>query len=196
MSSDDAVIVVLKLALTTFLLWFASLFSASETALLGVGKVKVKHLADEGDESAKQVLRLYLNPPHLIATLIAGITIADYIAEALVTSVALDLSKTLQFAGLSAVISVVFAFLVLTFVDVMPAIYGASYADIVAFSVARWVSFFQKLFAPVLTFVEWIVGSVLSLLGLKDAHHPPLVTEGEIFATLDIAEQQGVITKE
>ena len=88
MSGDDAVIVALKLALTTFLLWVSSLFSASETALLGVGKVKAKHLADEGDESAKQVLRLYRNPPRLIATLIAGITIADYIAEALVTSVA------------------------------------------------------------------------------------------------------------
>jgi putative hemolysin len=196
MSGDDAVIVALKLALTTFLLWVASLFSASETALLGVGKVKAKHLADEGDESAKQVLRLYRNPPRLIATLIAGITIADYIAEALVTSVALDLNKTLQFAGLSAIISVAFAFLVLTFIDVMPAVYGASYADIVAFSVARWVAFFQKLFAPILAFVEWVVGGILSLLGLKDAHHPPLVTEAEIFATLDIAEQQGVITKE
>jgi Mg2+/Co2+ transporter CorB len=196
MSGDDAVIVALKLALATFLLWVASLFSASETALLGVGKVKAKHLADEGNESAKQVLRLYRNPPRLIATLIAGITIADYIAEALVTSVALDLNKTLQFAGLSAILSVAFAFFVLTFIDVMPAIYGASYADIVAFSVARWVAFFQKLFAPVLVFVEWVVGSILSLLGLKDAHHPPLVTEAEIFATLDIAEQQGVITKE
>lgn len=196
MSGDDAVIVALKLALATFLLWVSSLFSASETALLGVGKVKAKHLADEGDESAKQVLRLYRNPPRLIATLIAGITISDYIAEALVTSVALDLGRTIQFVGLSAIISVVFAFLVLTFVDVMPAIYGASYADIVAFSVARWVAFFQKLLAPVLVFVEWIVGSILSLLGLKDAHHPPLVTEAEIFATLDIAEHQGVITKE
>ncbi len=196
MSSDDVVITALKLGLATLLLWISSLFSASETALLGVGKVKAKHLAEEGDEDANRVLQLYRNPPMLIATVIAGITISAYIAEALVTSVALSWAKAVQIAGFSAFISVAFAFLVLTFVDVMPAVYGAAYADVVAFSVARWVSLFQKLLSPLLSFVEAIVKGVLLLLGMKDAYDPPLVTEGEIFATLDMAEQQGVITKE
>lgn len=196
MGSEDALIAALKLVLATLLLWVSMLFSASETALLGVGKVKAKHLAENGDENAERVLRLYQNPPMLIATLIAGITISDYIAEALVTSVALSWGKTFQVVGFSAFISVTFAFFVLTFVDVMPAVYGAAYADIVAFSVARWVSLFQKLLSPLLLLVEGVVKGVLLLFGIKDAYNPPLVTEGEIFATLDMAEQQGVITKE
>jgi putative hemolysin len=196
MSNDDAVITALKLALATLLLWISALFSASETALLGVGKVKAKHLAEEGNEDANRVLRLYRNPPMLIATLIAGITISDYIAEALITSVALSWSEEVRIVGFSAFISIAFAFFILTFVDVMPAIYGAAYADVVAFSVARWVALFQKLLSPLLYLVEKIVKGVLLLFGIKDAYNPPLVTEGEIFATLDIAEQQGVITKE
>ncbi len=196
MSNDDVVITALKLALATLLLWISALFSASETALLGVGKVKAKHLAEEGDEDASRVLRLYGNPPMLIATLIAGITISDYIAEALITSVALSWSKAIQIVGFSAFVSIAFAFLILTFVDVMPAIYGAAYADVVAFSVARWVALFQKLLSPLLYLVEAVVKGVLLLFGIRDAYSPPLVTEGEIFATLDIAEQQGVITKE
>ena len=194
MSGDDAVITALKLALATLLLWISALFSASETALLGVGKVKVKHFAEEGNEDAKRILRLYRNPPKLIATLIAGITVSDYIAEALVTSSALSWAKVVQIAGFSAFVSVAFAFFVLTFVDVMPAIYGAAYADVVAFSVARWVALLQKLLAPLLYIVEAIVKGLL--FGMKDAYDPPLVTEGEIFATLDMAEQQGVITRE
>ncbi|MCS7185604.1 MAG: hemolysin family protein [Armatimonadetes bacterium] len=196
MSSDDVVITSLKLALATLLLWVSALFSASETALLGVGKVKVKYLAEEGNEDASRVLRLYRNPPKLIATLIAGITFSDYIAEALITSVALNWAEVVQIVGFSASISITFAFLVLTFIDVMPAIYGAAYADIVAFSVARWVALFQKLLSPLLYFVDAVVKVVLLLFGMKDAYDPPLVTEGEIFATLDVAERQGVITKE
>lgn len=196
MSDDDVAIAVLKISSAILLLSIASLFSASETALLGVGKAKVKHLADEGDENAKSVLRLYRNLPRLIATLVAGITIAGYTAEALITSVALNLTVIVQFAGLSAIISVLFAFVALIFSDVTPALYGASYADIVTFPVARWVALFQKLLSPLLTFVEGIVDAVLSLMGLKDVRHLPLVSEAEIFATLDIAEQQGIISKE
>ncbi len=196
MSGNDAVIVALKLALVSLLLWVSALFSASETAVLGVGKVKAKYLAEEGDEDAKRILRLYRNPPMLIATVIAGITISDYIAEALITSLALSWAKVVQIFGFSAFVSVAFAFFVLSFVDVMPAIYGAAYADIVAFSVARWVALFQKLFLPLLLLVEAIVKKVLLLLGMKDAYNQPLVTEGEIFATLDVAEHQDIITKE
>ncbi|MCX7642539.1 MAG: hemolysin family protein [Armatimonadetes bacterium] len=196
MSSDDVVTAALKLALATLLLWVSTLFSASETALLGVGKLKAKHLAEEGNEDANRVLRLYKNPPMLIATLITGITLSDYIAEALVTSLALDWAKTISVPGFSTFVSLAFAFFVLTFVDIMPAIYGAAYADVVAFSVARWVALFQKLLLPLLYFVEAIVKGALLLFGVRDAYNPPLVTEGEIFAALDMAEQQGVITKE
>lgn len=196
MSSDNVAIAVLKITLAVFLLWISSIFSASETALLGIEKVKAKHLADKGEEDAKRVLRLYLNPTRLIVTLIAGITISDYIAEALITSLALDWGKSAQVVWLSGIIPIVFAFLVLVFIDVTPAIYGAAYADIVAFTVARWVSLLQKLLSPLLAFVEATVKGVLLLLGFKDACHPPLVTESEIFESLNIAEQQGVITKE
>ncbi|MGQ9462980.1 MAG: hemolysin family protein [Candidatus Fervidibacter sp.] len=196
MSSDNAAIAALKITLVVLLLWISSLFSASETALLGSGKIKAKHLADEGEENAKRVLSLYLNPPRLIVTLIAGITISDYIAQALITSLALDLGKAAQVVWLSGIIPIVFALLVLVFIDVTPAIYGAAYADVVAFTVARWISLFQKLLSPLLTFVESMVNGVLLLLGFKDAYHPPLVTESEIFESLNIAEQQGVITKE
>ncbi|MCS7192393.1 MAG: hemolysin family protein [Armatimonadetes bacterium] len=196
MSGDDTAITALKLILATLLLWVSMLFSASETALLGVGKVKAKHLAEEGDENANRILRLYRNPPMLIATLIAGITISDYIAEALVTSVALSWADEIQIFGFSAFVSIAFAVFVLTFVDIMPAIYGAAYADVIAFSVARWVSLFQKLLSPLLSLVEIVVKGMLSLFGIRDAYNPTLVTEGEIFATLDLAESQGIITKE
>ncbi len=196
MSSDEVAITALKLVLAAIALWVSALSSASETALLGVGKIKAKHLADEGDENAARTLRLLQNPPRLIATLIAGITVSDYLAEALVTSLALEWAETIRLVGFSAVVSVFFAFLVVTFIDVLPAIYGAAYADMVAFVVARWVGVFQLLLTPLVAFVDKVVGGVLKLLGLKDAYHPPLVTESEIFATLEMAEQQKVLTRE
>lgn len=196
MSSDEPVITFVKLALVAFCLWVSSIFSAAETALLGVGKVKVRHFADEGDENAARVLRLYRNPPRLIATVLLGITASDYLAEALVTSVALDWAPTVRLVGFSTVVSLTFAFFVLTFIDVLPALYGAAYAETVALSVAKWVAFFQRLFAPFVAVSDWVVSSLLHLFRMRDVKHTPLVTEGEIFAVLDMAQQQGILTHE
>ncbi|MFA0752535.1 MAG: hypothetical protein IMHGJWDQ_000289 [Candidatus Fervidibacter sp.] len=196
MGNDEAVISAFKLVLAIVFLWLSALFSSAETALLGVGKIKAKHWADEGDEDAAKVLKLYRNPPRLIATLIAGITVSEYLAEALVTSIALEWARAVQVAGLSIAISLLFAFMVLTFIDVLPALYGSAYADLVAFSTARWVMLFQSLLAPIVFLAEKAVNGILTILGMKDVRHPPLVTEAEIFATLEIAERQGVLTRE
>ncbi|MFA0781514.1 MAG: hypothetical protein RJAPGHWK_003044 [Candidatus Fervidibacter sp.] len=124
MSGDETVIAVLKLGLATLLLWLSALFAAAETALLGVGKVKVRPFAEEGNEAAKKLLLLYQNPARLIATLLAGITLAEYLAEALVTSVAVHWERRWEVAGFSGLVSIAFAFLVLTFVDVTPGFMG------------------------------------------------------------------------
>ncbi len=196
MSGDETVIAVLKLGLATLLLCLSALFSAAETALLGVGKVKVRHFAEEGNEAAKKVLHLYRNPARLIATLLAGITLSEYLAEALVTSVAVHWEQRLALVGFSGVISVIFAVLVLTFVDVTPGIYGAAYAETVALAVAKGVRFFQRLLSPFVWFAETVVNGLLHLLRWHDIRHPPLVTEGELFAALEIAERQGILTRE
>jgi Hemolysins and related proteins containing CBS domains len=171
-------------------------FSAAETALLGVGKVKVRHFAEEGNEAAKKVLHLYRNPARLIATLLAGITLSEYLAEALVTSVAVHWEQRLALVGFSGVISVIFAVLVLIFVDVTPGIYGAAYAETVALAVAKGVRFFQRLLSPFVWFAETVVNGLLHLLRWHAIRHPPLVTEGELFAALEIAERQGILTRE
>ncbi len=196
MSGDETVIAVLKLGLATLLLCLSALFSAAETALLGVGKVKVRHFAEEGNEAAKKVLHLYRNPARLIATLLAGITLSEYLAEALVTSVAVHWEQRLALVGFSGVISVIFAVLVLIFVDVTPGIYGAAYAETVALAVAKGVRFFQRLLSPFVWFAETVVNGLLHLLRWHDIRHPPLVTEGELFAALEIAERQGILTRE
>jgi putative hemolysin len=196
MSGDETVIVVLKLGLATLLLCLSALFAAAETALLGVGKVKVRHLAEEGNEGAKKVLHLYRNPARLIATLLTGITLSQYLAEALVTSIAVHWEQRLALVGFSGALSVLFAVLVLTFVDVTPGIYGAASAETVALTCAQWVSLFQRLLAPFVWFAERVVNGLLHLLHWHDVRHPPLVTEGEIFAALEIAERQGLLTKE
>jgi putative hemolysin len=196
MSGDETVIVVLKLGLATLLLCLSALFAAAETALLGVGKVKVRHFAEEGNEGAKKVLHLYRNPARLIATLLTGITLSQYLAEALVTSIAVHWEQRLALVGFSGAISVIFAVLVLTFVDVTPGIYGAASAETVALTCAKWVRFFQRLLSPFVWFAETVVNGLLHLFRWHDIRHPPLITEGELFAALEIAERQGILTRE
>jgi putative hemolysin len=102
----------------------------------------------------------------------------------------------LALVGFSGALSVLFAVLVLTFVDVTPGIYGAASAETVALPCAKWVRFFQRLLSPFVWFAETVVNGLLHLLRWHDIRHPPLVTEGELFAALEIAERQGILTRE
>jgi putative hemolysin len=160
------------------------------------GRSKSVTSPKRGTKGRKKVLHLYRNPARLIATLLTGITLSQYLAEALVTSIAVHWEQRLALVGFSGALSVLFAVLVLTFVDVTPGIYGAASAETVALPCAQWVSLFQRLLAPFVWFAERVVNGLLHLLHWHDVRHPPLVTEGEIFAALEIAEHQRLLTKE
>jgi hypothetical protein len=175
MSGDETVIVVLKLGLATLLLCLSALFAAAETALLGVGKVKVRHFAEEGNEGAKKVLHLYRNPARLIATLLTGITLSQYLAEALVTSIAVHWEQRLALVGFSGAH-------LCPLCGVGADLRGCDAWDLRG-SVCRngcsllcpmGSASFSVFLRPFVWFAERVVNGLLHLLHWHDVRHPPL----------------------
>lgn len=196
MGGIDSSVVVLKLFIATLLLIISATFSAAETALLGSGRIKLRRQAEEGNPGAQKALKLFAHPPRLIATVLIGITVSNYLAEALVTSVGLNIAEAVHLFWLSSLISLSFAFFVVIFIDALPALYGAAYAETFAPSVSQWVGLLQRLLTPFITLMERLINALLRLLGVRGSFSAPLVTEGEIFSVLEMAERQGILTHE
>ena len=67
------------------LLVLSAFFSGSETALTAVSKVRIKHLAENGDERAMIIERLISKRDYLISTLLLGNSLVNILASALAT---------------------------------------------------------------------------------------------------------------
>jgi len=73
-----AVAVAVLIALSAF-------FSSSETALIGSGRVKLTHLADENDRGAARALHMIKEPGTVLATILVGNNLVNVMAAALAT---------------------------------------------------------------------------------------------------------------
>ncbi|MCS7223314.1 MAG: hemolysin family protein [Armatimonadetes bacterium] len=185
-----------RLIIALILCVLAGLFAASETAFLSAGKVGLLRANGRGSNRAQRAVVLLNRPARLIATIIAGITVCSYLAESLLTSVAYRWSVQLGVPWLGVALSFVAAFLLLTFVDVVPALYGRIKGASYALLITPLITIAGKLFRPFIWVADKVTAVLFGIVGLGQVKGPPLVTEGEVLDALQQAAEQGVITKE
>ena len=95
-------------------------FSATETAFNTFNKIRVKNLAEKGNQRAARALKLSENYDTLISTILIGNNIVNILAASLATLWFTDLLKNGTPAQASTVSTVVMTLLVLTFGEIAP----------------------------------------------------------------------------
>ena len=189
---DEPPLVVIKLVIAATLLLFEAIFAASEIGLLGASRIRIKHLAAEGDRRAKLVERLRANPTRMVATVLIAITALLYFSEALATHSALELSAPwLHWLG-----PVLFLIGALIFCELTPILYASIHPERTAIFCAPFVLVVQWVFAPVLWVIGHVTAVILRLLRCDPEAKPPLITEGEMAAILETAERDGILESE
>ena len=178
-------IVAICVALSAF-------FAGSETALTAASRARMFGLEKNGDRRATTVNRLIGSRARFIGAMLLGNTIANIGASALTTSV-----LTSMF-GDSGVLyaTAVMTFVLLVFAEVLPKTIGINFPDRMSLVVARPVAFFVAAFAPVLIAVDWIVGRVLRLFGLRAGEHAKLMSPyEELKSAVDLLHREGGVER-
>ena len=189
---DEPPLVAIKLVIAATLLLFEAIFAAAEIGLLGASRIRIKHLAAEGDRRAKLVERLRANPTRMVATVLIAITALLYFSEALATHSALELSAP----WLHWLVPVLFLIGALIFCELTPILYASIHPERTAIFCAPFVLVVQWVFAPVLWVIGHVTALILRLLHCDPEAKPPLITEGEMAAILETAERDGVLESE
>ena len=81
--------ITIEIIIISVLIVFSAFFSLSETALLSVGKIRIRHLAETGNKNAKLVSRLLENPEQFLTAILVGNNIVNITASVLATDAAL-----------------------------------------------------------------------------------------------------------
>jgi CBS domain containing-hemolysin-like protein len=168
------------------------LASATETALTSVGRLRVRHLAEEGSESAQALQQLQRDPNRFLSTVLIINTVALIVAASTATLLSVQfIPERYQLWGGLAV-SLLLSLLLLIFAEVTPKTIAIRYAERVALAAAGPVTFLSSVLRPVI----WLTTLVARLLFRGRGATRPFVTEDELMTILHVSEEQGVIEQE
>lgn len=145
------------------LIIMSAYFSASETSMMTLNRYRLKHLAKQGNRSAKRVEKLLRHPDKLISLIIIGNNLINIIASSLATIIGMRLYGN---AGV-AIATGILTFVILVFAEVMPKTIAALYPEKIAFPSSYILKPLQKIMLPVVWTFNKITLLFMRILGIK-----------------------------
>lgn len=197
--------IVLKLLLLFVLIIVNAFFAMSEIAIISLNDTKIKHLAEEGDKKAKQIVKLTENSSSFLSTIQIGVTLAGFLTSASAsTSFAsmITAAVTARWPHISAglinavsvvVITLLTSYFSLVLGELAPKKIAMQSPEKVSYKVVGILLGFAKITRPFVKFLALSTNGVVRLLGFDPNADEENVTEEEIRMMVDAGEEKGVI---
>src|SRR5215472_8985224 len=181
-----------EVALLAICVMVAGLASATETALTSVGRLRVRHLAEEGSQEATVLERLQRDPNRFLSTVLVVNTMALILASFATTLLAVRfVPESFGFWG-QLLVSLALSIFLLIFVEVTPKTLAIRRAERLALLAAGPVDRLAGFLRPVLWFITLVSRAITG----GRAARAPYLTEQELMTLLHVSEEQGVIEEE
>jgi magnesium and cobalt exporter, CNNM family len=181
-----------ELTLLVICVGVAALASATETAMTSVGRLRVRHLVDEGSRAAAVLERLQQDPNRFLSTVLVVNTLALILASSATTLLSVRyMPRQLGFWGDLAV-SLALSVFLLIFAEVTPKTIAIRRAERLALIAAGPVDGLASFLWPVLWFITLVSRAITG----GRAARAPYLTEEELMTLLHVSEEQGVIEEE
>jgi len=173
------------------LLFFSSLYSMGETAMMALSRGRARQLAEEGVRHGRALERMSQEPNRILGTVLVGNNLANVAASAVATGLFFKLYGA---AGIT-VSTVVVTVVVLLVAEITPKTYAAHHPDRVAIRLSPFLLASMAVFTPVVRVFTAVGVGVLRLFGVR-AEGGRLLTEEEIRTLVEVGEQEGLLEAE
>jgi len=172
------------------LLLLSAFFSGSETALTRARKAKLRILRKQGSKGAKHAEHLLKKPERMLASILLGNNFVNIAASSLAT--ALFLVEFGEAGILYA--TIVMTVIVLVFAEVLPKTIAVAHAETIACRVALLLTWFQKLFSPVVSLLMFGIKSLQKALHVKE-NQEMAFSHQELAMMIDMSAASGELDK-
>ncbi|GAA0771929.1 hemolysin family protein [Clostridium subterminale] len=174
------------------LIMLSSFFSASETALMSISKIRVRHMAEENIKGANRVKELVDNPSSLLASILVGNNVVNIASSSLATVLAISLIGS---RGV-AISTILMTIIVLIFGEITPKTLASQNSEQVSLRVANPIFIVSKILKPVVIITTTISNFFIKVLGGKSVSNKPFITEDELKTIVDVSEEEGILNLE
>lgn len=172
------------------LLMMSAFFSASETALMSLSKIRLRHMLEENVKGAERVSHLLKSPSHMLGAILVGNNIVNIASSALATSIAITLFGPVKGIGIS---TGVMTLLVLIFGEITPKSIASERSEQIALKVAAPISILMVILTPVLTAIMFVTGLLIKMMGGSPDKDQPFITEEELKTMVTVSHEEGVL---
>ena len=180
---------IILFILAALCITLSSLFSASESAFLGLNKLRVHFLREKGDKRAARAGKLLEKKEELLNMLLVGNEIVNVALSVILTSIFLKLfgAKGLPIATFIATV------LLLIFGEITPKSVTTTHPETCAFALSVFVKIFFYLLRPLVIFFTFISRGILQIFGINTKKKSVSFTEDEIKTLIDVGGEEGVL---
>ena len=169
------------------LLCLSAFFSATETALTGANRIRLKNQAENGDKKAALALKLIGNYDGALSTLLIGNNIVNITTSSLTTVLFIELLGASAVGAATAVTTVA----VIIFGEVLPKSFANENSEGMIKFASPILNTLVKLFTPFVI----ILNCIKRMLKKKgdDEDFTPSYSEEELISIIDEIEDEGVL---
>ena len=183
---------VTQLVVIFILILLAAFFSSAESAFSSVNKLRIKTLADEGNNKALKVYDLLEQPSRLLSSvLIANIILV--VAAATLTTV-----FAIEYLGSSYIVLslIVLTILVLIIGEITPKFIANAFPENIAMAYVNIIFLFTKIMAPFSYVFNGTARGLLKLFKVDFEKETFTITEDELLTIVDASHEEGIIESE
>jgi len=167
-------------------------FSGSETGLVSLNRIKLRHLVEARLKGAIQLDKLLNNPNRFLGTTLLGTNVCVIVATSLATDLAIRLLGA-QHGKLVAI--VIMSGFVLIFGEIVPKSYFRQKANKVMLKAVYPFIFISRLVSPLVTVLSVMTNFTMRIFGQlnKPVRRSAFVTRDELRYLIREGEKEGVI---
>lgn len=180
---------IFKIGILVVLIGLSGLFSASETALMSINKIKLKKLEDS--RRSRALKDLMSNTSKLLSTILFGNNLVNIYASSLTTSLAIVLWGNESVALVTIVLTIV----ILIFGEIIPKTLAKKNAEKFSLSVALIIKWLSIILTPIVFLLEKISNLFVKITG-GNVDEDDSVTEEEIKDIIEVGSVEGALEEE
>ncbi|MDD5255732.1 MAG: CNNM domain-containing protein, partial [Candidatus Omnitrophica bacterium] len=183
-------LILLILAVLAFL---SAFFSISETSIIGLSRIRLRHMVSKGIKHAKIIQGLITRIDRFISAILIGNNFVNIAISALVTALCVHL-----FGYKWGIIVATFGatMFILLVCEITPKIIATKHAERIALFVAPSMELLIKVLNPVVNVFTALNNLILRILRIGPTRRSPIVTEEEIRMMIEIGKEEGVLSDE
>lgn len=180
----------MNIVLIIVLIAMSAFFSASETAISGVNRIRLKNMAENGSRGAARALKILKKYDKALTTILIGNNIVNIATSSISTILCIQLVGE-RYGSVVATVAV--TVVVLIFGEVMPKSIAKDHAEGVCIGVSAVITFLMLIFTPFSSLFILLKKAMSRLFNKKQSVS---VTEEELMAIIDEIEDEGVLEEQ